>query len=83
MRDSLPLQIADIIAYESKKEFERQLNKQKVKPRWGFRQLEKLITLPRGNKAISFGSENCSIALLSKNELTHISNEQRRIYDGK
>jgi hypothetical protein len=82
MRDSPPLQIADIIAYESKKEFERQLNKQSGKPRWGFDRLEEIITrhIP-GDEAIRFGGINCSIGLLSRDELAHVSNEQRRVYD--
>jgi hypothetical protein len=82
MRDSPPLQIADIIAYEFKKEFERRLNKSSDKPRWGFDRLEMMITrLTPMNETIPFGSQNCSIGLLSKDELTHISNEQKRAYE--
>lgn len=82
MRDSAPLQIADIIAYESKKEFERKLENRSKKARWGFYQLEQMVTLPTLNKKpIQFGSKDCSIALLSKDELIHISNEQRRVYE--
>lgn len=82
MRASAPLQIADIIAYESKKEFERQLNKRSDKSRWGFSQLEALITrLIPNNEAVSFGSKNCSIGLLSKDELVNISNKQKKVYE--
>jgi hypothetical protein len=82
MRNSPPLQIADIIAYESKKEFERQLNKQSQAPRWGFSQLEVLITPPfPNNEPVLFGSKNCSIGLLSRHELAHVSKEQKRVYE--
>lgn len=81
MRDSTPLQIADIIAYESKKEFERQLNKPNDKPRWGFSQLEALTRLTPNNEGVFFGSKYCSIGLLSRDELVNISNEQKKVYE--
>ena len=82
MRDCPPLQIADIIAYESKKEFERRLNKQSSAPRWGFSQLKQMITrlLPM-EKNVTFGSEECSIALLTKEKMRNISSEQKRVYE--
>jgi hypothetical protein len=82
MRDSAPLQIADIIAYESKKEFERRLNKQNSMPRWGFRQLEQMITRPlSAGKTITFGGKECPIALLTKEEMMYVSSEQKRVYE--
>ncbi len=82
MRDCAPLQIADIIAYESKKEFERKLDNCSVEPRWGFCRLEQMIKrLTPVEKDISFGSKDCSIGLLSKEEMVHVSNEQKRVYE--
>ena len=42
MRDLVPLQAADIIAYELHKEFERQLYKPDKEPRHGYKELEKM-----------------------------------------
>lgn len=81
MRVFLPLQVADIVAYESKKEFERQLFTPEQKPRWGFVQLEKLISRSAPDGPVSFGDEDCSIALLSKEELTKISEAQKLAHD--
>ena len=77
MRVLLPLQIADIVAYESKKEFERQLFTPEKKPRWGFEQLERLISGTAPKDPVLFGSEDCPIALLSKEELANISTAQK------
>ena len=81
MRVLLPLQVADIVAYESKKEFERQLFTPERKPRWGFDQLEKLISRTAPNDPVPFGNEGCPIALLSKEELTNISTAQKLAHD--
>lgn len=40
MREILPLQVADIVAYELSKEFQRRLYEPEKKPRWGFERLE-------------------------------------------
>ncbi len=77
MRKVLPLQVADIIAYESKKEFERQLLTPGKKPRWGFDQLEKLISQSAPTERVLFGNKDCPIALLSKEELAKISTVQK------
>lgn len=76
MRVVLPLQIADIIAYEAKKEFERQLFGIDRKPRWGASQLEKLISLPAPHLPVLLGNQDCPIALLSKEELARVSKAQ-------
>ncbi len=81
MRKCLPLQVADIVAYESKKEFERQLLLSGTRPRWGFGQLEKLISRSALKEPATFGEEDCPIALLSTEELTKISTAQKRAYD--
>lgn len=81
MRDFPQLQVADIVAYESKKEFERQLFKLGKKPRWGFDQLKKLISRSAPNESVSFGNEGCPIALLSEEELTKISIAQKLAHD--
>ena len=81
MRKVLPLQIADIIAYESKKELERQLLEPGKERRWGFDQLEKLISQSGPNGLVLFGSEDCSIALLSKEELAKISMAQKLAHE--
>lgn len=81
MRVSLPLQIADIVAYESKKEFERRALTPGRKPRWGFAQLEKLISRSAPHVPASFGDEDCPIALLSQGELAKISAAQKLAHD--
>lgn len=81
MREALPLQTADIIAYESKKEFERRLYESNKEPRWGFSQLEKLISRLTPNESVSFGSDGCPISLFSKEELTNVSRAQKIAYD--
>lgn len=81
MRKVLPLQVADIIAYESKKELERQLLLPGNAPRWGFLQLEKLISRSSPNERVVFGNEDCPIALLSKQELAKISTAQKLAHD--
>lgn len=40
MRDAVPLQAADIVAYEMYKEFDRRLYRPDAKPRYGFERLE-------------------------------------------
>jgi Protein of unknown function (DUF3800) len=81
MRLVLPLQIADIIAYESKKEFERRLFEPEQKPRWGFERLEELMSRPAPVESVPFGSEGCPIALLSREELANISAVQKLAHD--
>ena len=81
MRKVLPLQVADIIAYESKKELERQLLVPGKQSRWGFDQLEKLISQSAPNERVVFGNEDCPIALLSKQELAKISTAQKLAHD--
>lgn len=81
MRKVLPLQVADIIVYESKKELERRLLTPEKKPRWGFDELEKLISRSSPNVQVLFGGEDCPIALLSKEELENISMAQKAAYD--
>jgi hypothetical protein len=51
------------------------------KPRWGFDKLEKLISRSAPNGPVLFGSEDCSLALLSKEELSKISAAQKLAYD--
>lgn len=77
-RDALPLQIADIIAYESKKEFERQLDSQDKKPRWGFYRLDELIKESTGRYPLAFGDKTCPIALQSLDELKAVSEAQKK-----
>ena len=43
MRKIVPLQAADIVAYECGKEYERRLHQPEKKPRWGFTRLEGII----------------------------------------
>lgn len=81
MRIFLPLQVADIIAYESKKEFERRLLTPELKPRWGFGQLENLISRTAPNKPAPFGDQDSSIALLSKEEMAIISAAQKKVHE--
>lgn len=81
MRVFLPLQIADIIAYESKKEFERQLFTPEHKPRPGFRNLAQLMSGPTHFESVPFGSEGCPIALLSKEELAEVSTVQKLMHE--
>ena len=81
MRKVLPLQVADIIAYESKKEFERQLLKPEETPRWGFYQLEKLISQSAPHEPVRFGDADCPIALFSKEELAKISAVQKLAHE--
>jgi hypothetical protein len=42
MREIVPLQAADIIAYEMHKEFERQLNRPNAEPRYGYQRIVKM-----------------------------------------
>jgi hypothetical protein len=79
MREFLPLQIADIVVYESKKEFERRYFKPDSKPRYGFLRLQELLLLADPDESIIFGEEDCRIALLSKDELINISKVQESI----
>jgi hypothetical protein len=81
MRVVPPLQVADIIAYESKKEFERRMFTPGRKTRWGFDQLERLTSRSALGEPVSFGSDYCSIALLSKEELANISAVQKLEHD--
>lgn len=77
MRKSIPLQVADIIAYESKKEFERQLEKPNSKPRWGFFQPDELLKKATGRYPLVFGDETSPIALISNTELKTVSSVQK------
>ena len=81
MRNLPPLQVADIIAYESKKEFERPLLMPGKKPRWGFGQLQKLISRSAPEELVLFGNQDCPIALLSNEELAQISMAQKLAHD--
>ncbi|MGH9970592.1 MAG: DUF3800 domain-containing protein [Pyrinomonadaceae bacterium] len=82
MRVVLPLQIADIIAYESKKEFERQVFGLGGKPRWGVSQVEKLISLSAPHLPALLGNQDCPIALLSREELARVSRAQELAFNG-
>ncbi len=77
MRALAPLQVADIIAYESKKEFERRSRAPEREPRWGFVQLEELISRSGPGDAAPFGDVDSAVALFSSEELTKISEAQR------
>jgi hypothetical protein len=81
MRTLAPLQVADIIAYESKKEFERRSRAPEREPRWGFVQLEELISRSALGAAPPFGDVDSPIALFSSEELANISEAQRLGHD--
>ena len=81
MRALAPLQVADIIAYESKKEFERRSQAPERVPRWGFTQLEKLISQSSPDGTAPFGDVDSPIALFSSEELTKISEAQRLAHE--
>jgi hypothetical protein len=74
MRDAKPLQIADIIAYETHKEFKEQLKGAKrQKKRWGFEQLENLLSKKIIGDVFVFGGIFSPIAFYSQYELAKIS----------
>lgn len=52
MREIVPLQAADIIAYEMHKEFERQLYKPSAKPRYGYERIVKMSSRTGHNQAL-------------------------------
>ena len=81
MRALAPLQVADIIAYESKKEFERRSRAPEREPRWGFVQLEEPISRSIPDEATPFGDVDSLVALFSSEELAQISEAQRLVHD--
>lgn len=62
MRSNLPLQVADIIAYEAYKELtEREKGENRRAKRWGFTQLEKLLEAVMNGDFYEFGHRLSSI----------------------
>jgi len=61
MRTVLPLQAADIVAYESHKEYERRLYRPNQKPRWGLTRLEGLLREALPGQSFEFGNEGTPI----------------------
>lgn len=81
MREFIPLQVADVIAYESKKELERQLYKADYLSRQGFHRLDELIKETTGKYPLVFGDESSPIVLHSNEELEAVSEAQRTAVD--
>jgi len=52
MREVVPLQAADIIAYEMHKEFDRQLYRPSAKPRYGYQRIVKMCNRMGHNQAL-------------------------------
>lgn len=61
MRVLVPLQVADIVAYECQKEFGRRLNRPNGKVRWGFTRLEGLIRAMTPHLDFQLGDVNTPI----------------------
>jgi hypothetical protein len=73
MRKVVPLQVADIIAYESYKEFDRRAFHSEHKPRPGLRYLEDLINVYSNGNTLKIGDELSPIILYTSAELADFS----------
>jgi hypothetical protein len=79
MRQLIGLQIADIIAYESKKEFEREAERPDADSRWGFYRLDEMIKKTTGKYPLVFGDQTSPIMLLTSDELKEVSGVHKMV----
>lgn len=73
VRKAKPLQVADIVAYEVHKEIKEQFKEKRRKKRFGFEQLEILLSKNTLGEPFNFGDVNSPIAFYSKYELAKIT----------
>lgn len=84
MRKVNPIQVADIIAYESYKEFnERSKESGRMKKRWGFEQLENLLSSKANRNDFAFGDTRSPFAFYSQYELARMNVAYKKQFSNK
>jgi hypothetical protein len=81
MRIAVPLQAADIIAYEASKEFDRRLFHPERNIRWGFKRLESVIKKSAGKHPVILGAEDSPIVFRSSEWITSIAEQYEDLFE--
>lgn len=77
MKHTVPIQVADMIVYESYKEFDRREYGSEYKPRPELKYLETLISIYTGDKPFVFGVNPAPIIFFSRDDLREFDKHMR------